>query len=135
MQGRLRGGVKKFIGLQAHAGALWLQEHTELAPLILRKFKSVGDVELAQRLVFSSQGIQRAKELAAEHALLAVEAVRALPHDEHAGCCADRVCLLRVAYGLKLSWCGVCRCATCRLPQQSMPDCAARRLLTSQSGF
>ena len=70
---RLWGGVMKFIGLQAHANAWWLQEHPELAPLILRKFKSAGDVELAQRLVVSSQGIQRAKELAAEHALLAVQ--------------------------------------------------------------
>ena len=60
-----------------HDASVVLQEHPELAPLILRKFKSAGDVELAQRLVFSSQGIQRAKELAAEHALLAAEAVRA----------------------------------------------------------
>ena len=59
---------------------LVLQEHPELAPLILRKFKSAGDVELAQRLVVSSQGIQRAKELAAEHALLAAEAVRGQFH-------------------------------------------------------
>ena len=64
---------------QSHGGAL--QEHPELAPLILRKFKSAGDVELAQRLVLASRGIQRAKELAAEHALLAAEAVRARCHD------------------------------------------------------
>ncbi len=53
-----------------------LQEHPQLQPLILRKFRSAGDVELAQQLVLGSRGIQRAKDLAAEHALLAADAVR-----------------------------------------------------------
>ena len=43
--------------------------------MILRKFKSEGDVELAQQLVFDSNGIQRARDLAAEHASLAAQAV------------------------------------------------------------
>ena len=36
---------------------------------------SVGDVERAQELVFNSRGIQRARDLAAQHAELAVQAV------------------------------------------------------------
>lgn len=53
------------------------QEHPELLPLIQRKFRSAGDVDAAQRLVFASRGIERARELAAQHASLAVRAVRA----------------------------------------------------------
>jgi hypothetical protein len=48
---------------------------SQLRSLILRKFKSEGDVELAQQLVFDSRGIQRARDLAAEHAALAAQAV------------------------------------------------------------
>ena len=55
-----------------------LQEHPELLPLIQRKFRSAGDVDTAQRLVFDSRGLQRARELAAQHASLAVRAVRLL---------------------------------------------------------
>ncbi len=47
----------------------------QLRAMILRKFKSEGDVELAQQLVFNSNGIQRARDLAAEHASLAAQAV------------------------------------------------------------
>lgn len=43
---------------------------------MLRKFKSEGDVELAQQLVFDSAGIQKARDLAAHHANLAARAVR-----------------------------------------------------------
>ena len=55
-----------------------LQEHPELLPLIQRKFRLAGDVDTAQRLVFDSRGLQRARELAAQHASLAVRAVRLL---------------------------------------------------------
>ncbi len=44
--------------------------------MIQRKFRSNGDVDAAQRLVFASRGIDRARELAAQHAGLAVQAVR-----------------------------------------------------------
>jgi hypothetical protein len=46
--------------------------------MIQRKFRSNGDVDAAQRLVFASRGIDRARELAAQHAGLAVQAVRSL---------------------------------------------------------
>ena len=62
---------------RTHA-AYYFQEHPELLPLIQRKFRSAGDVDTAQRLVFDSRGLQRARELAAQHASLAVRAVRLL---------------------------------------------------------
>ena len=52
------------------------QEFPELKPMILRKFKLDGDVAAAQKLVFRSQGIQMTRNLAAEHAGLAADAVR-----------------------------------------------------------
>ena len=57
---------------------LGAQEFPELLPMIQRKFRSNGDVDAAQRLVFASRGIDRARELAAQHAGLAVQAVRSL---------------------------------------------------------
>ena len=54
------------------------QEFPELKPMILRKFKLDGDVTAAQKLVFRSQGIQMTRDLAAEHAGLAADAVRIL---------------------------------------------------------
>lgn len=39
-----------------------------------------GDVERAQELVFNSRGIQRARDLAARHAELAVQAVSSHAH-------------------------------------------------------
>lgn len=52
------------------------EEHPELLPLIRRKFQSAGDVEVAQRLVADSSGVQRTRDLAAHHVGLAACAVR-----------------------------------------------------------
>ena len=65
-------------GLRAVANITSAQEHPQLLPLIQRKFRSAGDVDAAQRLVFDSRGLERARELAAQHARLAVRAVRLL---------------------------------------------------------
>ena len=51
------------------------EEHPQLVPLILRKFSSDGDVQTAQRLVHQSRGIERTRQMAADHAQLAVSAV------------------------------------------------------------
>lgn len=51
------------------------EEFPELSPLILRRFQDNGDVQIAERLVFQSRGIQRTRELAAHHASLAAEKV------------------------------------------------------------
>ncbi|KAK9820924.1 hypothetical protein WJX74_008213 [Apatococcus lobatus] len=65
------------------------QEFPELNPMILRKFKLDGDVAAAQKLVFRSQGIQMTRDLAAEHAGLAADAVSRMPpaQSEHAEQC------------------------------------------------
>lgn len=54
------------------------EEYPELTPLIQRRFQNDGDVNLAQKLVFQSRGIERTRELAAEHASLAAEKVRSV---------------------------------------------------------
>ncbi|GAX24630.1 decaprenyl-diphosphate synthase subunit 1 [Fistulifera solaris] len=51
------------------------QEHTELIPMIDRKFKGNGDVERAIEIVFRSDGIERTKELAILHAERAMDAL------------------------------------------------------------
>jgi len=55
------------------------EEFPALVPLIKRKFNQPGDVEQAAGWVFASKGIDRARELAATHAHLAAQAVRAVP--------------------------------------------------------
>ena len=51
------------------------EEFPELTPMIQRKFKSYGDVATAQHLVLQSKGIERARDMAGEHAGLAAQAV------------------------------------------------------------
>ena len=54
------------------------EEYPQLGPLILRRFKTDGDVNEAQRLVLQSKGIERTRELAAQHAAMAAQAVSCL---------------------------------------------------------
>ena len=54
-------------------------EYPELYALIKRRFRQQGDVEMALELVMKSSGVQKAKELAEEHALSAVAALNLLP--------------------------------------------------------
>jgi geranyl diphosphate synthase len=55
------------------------EEHPELHALIKRRFRQEGDVEMALNLVKKSQGVNRAKQLAEEHAREAVAALERLP--------------------------------------------------------
>jgi geranyl diphosphate synthase len=55
------------------------EEHPELHSLIKRRFREHGDVELALNLVRNSSGVNRAKQLAEEHAREAVAALERLP--------------------------------------------------------
>lgn len=48
----------------------------DLVPLIARRFGNPGDVNAARDMVTSSRGIERTREMAAEHATAAVAAVR-----------------------------------------------------------
>lgn len=56
------------------------EEHPELLPMIQRRFGNEGDVDVAADLVLNqSKGVQRAKELAQEHADKAIIALQRLP--------------------------------------------------------
>ena len=59
-----------------------LEEKTYLEVLIEREFTEEGDLEQAISLIHESQSIERAKELAAYHAKVAVEHLADLPPSE-----------------------------------------------------
>lgn len=59
-----------------------LEEKPALFMLIEREFAQSGDLEQALALISDSQGIARARELAAHHAKLAVEHLVDLPYSE-----------------------------------------------------
>ncbi len=59
-----------------------LEEKPTLEMLIDRQFAQDGDLEQAMALIHDSQGIQRARELAADHAKSAVEHILELPVSE-----------------------------------------------------
>lgn len=52
-----------------------IEEYPELAVMVKREFKRDGDVAQAVEWVMQSQGIQKTKELAAQHCHAAVQAV------------------------------------------------------------
>ena len=60
-----------------------LEEKPTLLTLIEREFAQTGDLEQALLLVKESQGIQRARDLAAYHAKLAVEQMAKLPSSQN----------------------------------------------------
>ena len=55
------------------------EEFAGLTPLIERRFKNSGDVELAADWVSQSNGIERTKAMAREHSAEAVKAIDSLP--------------------------------------------------------
>jgi all-trans-nonaprenyl-diphosphate synthase len=59
-----------------------LEEKAYLEVLIEREFAQVGDLEEALGLIEDSQGIVRSRELAADHAKLAIEHLAVLPPSE-----------------------------------------------------
>jgi len=63
---------------RGHAFLYDYSVHVCLRPTLEDLDVPAGDVDRAQELVFNSRGIQRARELAAQHAELAVQAVRSL---------------------------------------------------------
>ncbi|WP_414584692.1 solanesyl diphosphate synthase [Scytonema sp. PCC 10023] len=67
-----------------------LEEKKYLEVLIEREFAQEGDLEQAISLIHDSQSIERAKELAAHHAKLAVEHITHLPPSE------SRACLIKM---------------------------------------
>jgi all-trans-nonaprenyl-diphosphate synthase len=59
-----------------------LEEKPDLKVLIEREFAQAGDLEQALAIIHDSQGIQRARELAAHHAKLATEYISILDPSE-----------------------------------------------------
>jgi all-trans-nonaprenyl-diphosphate synthase len=55
-----------------------MEENPDLVTLIEREFKQAGDIEQALQIVNESQGIDRARDLAAYHAKLAVKQLECL---------------------------------------------------------
>jgi geranylgeranyl pyrophosphate synthase len=70
------------LGLATAPTIFAAEEFPELNELMDRKFSEPGDVERAIRLVESSQGLRRAKELAMHHTRLAKEALSLLPSSD-----------------------------------------------------
>ena len=70
------------LGLATAPVLFAMEEHSELAVLVGRKFNVKGDVEKAQQLVANSKGIERSKELAQYFAGKAVGAVKKLKPSE-----------------------------------------------------
>ena len=63
-------------GLATAPVLLAAEEHPELRPMILRRFKGSDDLAKAVALIQGSRGIERARELAQHHCFLAAEMVR-----------------------------------------------------------
>ena len=59
------------------------QEFPELEPLIMRKFASPGDVDLARTRVSQSEGLQKTLALAEEYCSAAVQSLDVLTESPH----------------------------------------------------
>ena len=68
------------------------EEFSELIPIISRKFRDKGDVEIAMECITNSQGIARTKDLARAHAEHAIKALMILSQSEY------RDALIHLAY-------------------------------------
>jgi geranyl diphosphate synthase len=74
------------------------EEQPGLTALIRRKFKGESDVQYALEMVQASNGIQRAKELAAQHARLAAQQIESLPHSSSSYALAAREALINITH-------------------------------------
>ncbi|KAI0498835.1 hypothetical protein KFK09_019730 [Dendrobium nobile] len=59
-----------------------MEEYPQLREVVDRGFGNRSDVDLALDYLFKSKGLERTRELAAEHADEAVKAIEALPHSD-----------------------------------------------------
>jgi len=76
------GGADLQLGLATGPALFAWEEHPELGPLIERKFKESGDVEMARDLVRRSSGVERTRDLARTHADKAREVLSLLPNSD-----------------------------------------------------
>ncbi|CAG8479501.1 13691_t:CDS:2 [Ambispora leptoticha] len=58
------------------------EEFPELGPLIDRKFKDKGDIEMTRNLVYQSKGLEKTKLLAASHCKKAISSILNLPKSD-----------------------------------------------------
>jgi all-trans-nonaprenyl-diphosphate synthase len=58
-----------------------LEECPQLYRLIEREFEQEGDIENAIRLIKSTRGVEKAKDLATEHAQAAIQSLKTLDHN------------------------------------------------------
>ncbi|CAH1765121.1 12084_t:CDS:2 [Entrophospora sp. SA101] len=58
------------------------EEYPEIGPLVKRKFSEEGDVEMARKLVYQSNGIEKTKLLASSHCQKAITAISQLPESD-----------------------------------------------------
>ncbi|KAI0081152.1 terpenoid synthase [Panus rudis PR-1116 ss-1] len=76
------GGADLRLGLATGPALFAWEEHPEMGPLIERKFREEGDVELARDLVRRSSGVERTRDLARAHADKAREVLGPLPDSD-----------------------------------------------------
>ncbi|KAJ4475077.1 isoprenoid synthase domain-containing protein [Lentinula aciculospora] len=76
------GGADLQLGLATGPALYAWEEHPQMGPLIERKFREKGDVELARDLVRKSAGVERTRALAVAYATQAREVLQALPESE-----------------------------------------------------
>ncbi|KAF9490735.1 terpenoid synthase [Pleurotus eryngii] len=76
------GGADLQLGLATGPALYAWEEFPEMGPLISRKFKEDGDVELARELVKRSAGVERTRDLAMQYANKAREVLQFLPESD-----------------------------------------------------
>ncbi|EKM61466.1 uncharacterized protein PHACADRAFT_168921 [Phanerochaete carnosa HHB-10118-sp] len=76
------GGADLKLGLATGPALFAWEEHSEMGPLIERKFSQEGDVELARDLVRRSSGVERTRSLALSYADKAREVLSLLPESD-----------------------------------------------------
>ncbi|KAI3857421.1 hypothetical protein MKX03_024439, partial [Papaver bracteatum] len=71
-----------------------MEEFPQLRKIVDRGFHNPADVDLAIEILGKSNGIQRATELASEHANLAAAAIRSLPETDNVDARRSRQALI-----------------------------------------
>ncbi|KAG8900857.1 coq1 putative hexaprenyl diphosphate synthase [Tulasnella sp. 403] len=80
--GKPGGGADLKLGLATAPALYAYEEYEEMGPLIARRFKGDGDVELARDLVLRSQALPRTRLLAQQYADKARQVLELLPQSE-----------------------------------------------------
>jgi len=79
------------LGLATAPVLFAMQEHPGMAKIIKRKFSREGDLETAYNMVVGSDSLQQTRELAEQHAQMAIEALEELPPSVSRDC-LEKLC-------------------------------------------